>query len=415
MPLDEMEYSLPNSEDYRKRRDLSIAQGCLTNSKHPKGYTSSHPTTIVRSDGCYAWDISGKRYVDFICSLGTNLLGHKHPKIDAAVIEQMKLGVSHSLGTDLEVKFAERIKEVFPYMEKIKILKSGSEGCSAAVRIARAFTGRELVFSSDYHGWHDEFTSLTPPAHGVVKDSFKSILPLSQAEAKQTQFAAAIIIEPIVTDISPTRLENLRRIRKFCDDNGTLLIFDETITGLRFPKLSVANWCGVTPDLTIMGKALGAGYPISIVGGRTNVMDCDYFVSSTFAGETISLRAALEVLNILHSTTSIDSVWNEGERFIDSFNKLAPELVRIEGYPTRGVFKGKDEMTMAIFVQECAKAGVLFHPSTWFWCAKHSDESNAVLKICDGVLSLMKTSNVALEGDLPRKPMAQKVRENANA
>ena len=395
--------------EYRKRSVLALAQGCLTNSKHPKCFVDGvYPTTLVRSQGCYTWDVDGNRYIDFICSLGVNLIGAGNETIKKEIALQLDKGTVFSLGSKLELEFAEKIKEYFPYIEKVKVLKSGSEGCAAAVRIARAYTKKSVVVSEGYHGWHDEFTSLTPPANGVPK-IFTEIRQLRDGRFPD---AACIIVEPVITDISTLRIENLKRLRRFCDENGALLIFDETITALRFPGLSFSNWSGIRPDITVMGKSLGGGLPLTIVGGKAEVMDSDYFVSSTFAGDTTAMAASLALLNIVKGERRIDKMWDDGSRFLEQFNKLNPDLIQIVGYPAFGKFVAKDDLTKALFMQLCVRAGVLFHPVSWFWNWHHNDEARDVLEICKCALHLIAHGEAQLEGVLPVSPQSQRSRDD---
>lgn len=268
-----------------------------------------------------------------------------------------------------------------------------------------------LILSEGYHAWHDEFTSLTPPANGVPP-VFDYIEKLDHRLFEcHIEEAAAVIVEPVITDYSNERIAWLRRLRDLCTKFDTVLIFDETITALRFPNLSVANWCGVRPDITIMGKALGAGFPLSVVGGNKDIMDSDYFVSSTFAGDTISMKASMALLDILKGEGIVDRMWLDGEKFVTEFNKINPEIIYLEAYPTRGVFKAKDELTKALFMQLCIKAGVLFHPTSWFWHYKMNEESFDVLEICRAAVHLIEHNQVELEGEIPVQPFSQKVRE----
>jgi glutamate-1-semialdehyde aminotransferase len=286
----------------------------------------------------------------------------------------------------------------------MRFLKTGSEACSAAVRIARAYTGKDFILSDGYHGWSDGFVSMTPPAIGVKDPHF--FYPLK--EARNFDRAAAVIIEPVITDHSSDRIQYLRELREKCTKEGVLLIFDETITGMRFPRLSVANWCGVAPDIAILGKAIGGGFPLSVVGGRKDIMEQDYFVSSTFAGDTIALAACKRLFEIIHNENSVERIWNDGEIFKEEFNKISPDFIRLEGYPTRGVFKGT-EIGNALFFQEAVKAGVLFG-SSWFYCLPHADERHRVIALCKTIISRIEKNEVKLEGEMPKKPYAQKVR-----
>jgi glutamate-1-semialdehyde aminotransferase len=156
-----------------------------------------------------------------------------------------------------------------------------------------------------------------------------------------------------------------------------------------------------------MGKALANGLPISIVGGPAKVMDSDYFVSTSFAGDTLALRAAMKVLEMAPSI--VPRMWDEAALFQEQFNAIEPELIKIEGYPTRGIFKAKDDLTKALFFQECAKAQILVGPS-FFWCEPHREESVTVLKVMKTILTRIKNGECRLEGKMPVTPFAQKAR-----
>jgi len=392
-----------------QRAKKAIAHAALTNSKRPEVFPSNYPTHITKARGCYVWDENGKRLIDFVCALGTNFLGYAHKEINDAVKAQMDKGSLYSLGSDLEVEFAEKIQETFSYCERVRVLKSGTEGCNAAIRIARAATGREWVISDGYHGWSDDFVSLTPPAKGIpMPRPWIGTLRELRIPSVPT-LTAAIIVEPVITDFSDKRVQELLELREFCTRNKICLIFDETISAIRFPGLSVANHTGIYPDISVFGKALANGLPISVVAGRAKFMDADYFVSSSFAGDTLSMRAAMEVLRI--AKHDIDGIWEYANRFVKNFNLLAPDLVHIEGYPTRGVFKAKDDETKAIFFQEACKAGLLFGPS-FFWCEPHNMETSLVLGLCNTIFTRMRNGETKLDGELPVTPFAQKQREN---
>ena len=227
--------------------------------------------------------------------------------------------------------------------------------------------------------------------------------------------AAAVIVEPIDLDASPERIAWLRNLREECDKHGALLIFDEVITGLRFPKYSVSSHFGITPDLIVLGKALGNGMPIAAVGGKYAVMNsAEYFVSSTYAGETVSLAAAKKTMELLLSKKAdIDLLWKKGQAFLDFFNSLYPEKIRISGYPTRARFTG-DELTKALFFQEACLAGMLFGPS-WFLSFPAAEELPNVQGSIRAIMGKIARGEVELKGEMPKSPFAQKVRTGASA
>jgi glutamate-1-semialdehyde aminotransferase len=396
--------------EWHYRAQECIAQGALTNSKRPDCLVKGvYPTHIRNGTGCWLFDDKGKQYADFICGLGTNLLGYGQTQVAQAIAAQAAHGACFSLGSTHEVLAAEKLKEMFPFVERVKFLKSGSEACSAAIRIARAATGRTRVFSEGYHGWHDDFVSLTPPAAGVPRR--ECINKLSDFEQIDVN-TAAVIVEPVMTDSGITRRMWLKALRDRCDKVGALLIFDEVITGFRFPKWSVASAWGITPDLICLGKAMANGMPLAAVCGKKSVMDNPaYFVSSTYAGETLSLAAALTTMTLLQKTFNVDRLWEQGEAFITKFNTISPnQKVKLKGYATRAVFEG-EPLAKALFWQEACIAGILFGPS-WFFNFSHLEIADWVLSTCRDIMVRLDTGEIKLLGELPQAAFAQKARES---
>jgi glutamate-1-semialdehyde 2,1-aminomutase len=397
------------SEEFQKRAEKVIAHSALTNSKRPESFIKGvYPTHLEWGIDSRVYDVDRNCYVDYICGLGSQLFGYRNYPITVAVNRQISaVGTIFSLGSKLEVEVAELFCNQFSYIHQLRFLKTASEACSAAVRIARSFTGKQHIYSNAYHGWHDEFTSLTPPANGVPEHAF--IHALRDGEIPSD--AAAVIIEPVITDLSQPRINYLRTLSAECKNRGIVVIWDETITGLRFPDLSVAKHTGIDPDLTIMGKAIGGGYPLALVGGRRDIMSCEYFVSSTFAGDCVALAAAKAVFGIINTAGFQETLHGKANSFCTQFNSIAPHLLKIEGYGTRGVFKG-NEVTLALFMQECVKAGVLFGPS-FFYGTSHHTQDDFTLGVCRAVLNRIDNKEVKLEGEMPKKPYAQKVRDDS--
>lgn len=393
-------------EHYRAAHEC-IAQGSLTNSKRVecliKGVT---PTHVTHGQGAFVYGPDGKRYMDFICALGTNLLGYANPYIVGAIQAQLYKGWLYSLGSTLEIEAAQKIREISPFVKKVRFLKSGTEACMAAVRISCAHTGRRKVLSEGYHGWSDGFVSLTPPAVGVADQPyFCKLTDLKQIDDS----IACVIIEPIVTENTPERLKWIDDLMAACKKTGTLVIFDEIITGLRWKKWTFANDSGRSPDIIVMGKAAAAGLPLGIVGLGPGIGDgSEWFVSGSYAGELLSLVAMMKTLECLRNVYRIDDLWREGQNFLDKFNKLWPDKIWIQGYPTRGVFKG-DAHTIALFWQEAAKAGMLFGPSWWYNFA-HLDHTHTIESSVKDIVNRIKNGQVKLEGEMPITPFAQKVR-----
>lgn len=391
----------------QKRADKVIAQRALTNSKRPASFVEGvYPTHLLSGAGCTVTDTAGNTYVDFICGLGANLLGYGQSSLVAAGTKALREGATLSLSTNLEVILGEKICEIMPFVERVKFLKSGSEGCTAAVRIARAATGRKWVLTQGYSGWHDEFVHLQPPALGIVNEYHSMRL---ESLEQITTDTAAVILEPIITDHSETRIAFLRALRERCTAMGALLIFDETITALRFPGYCVANWCRVKPDLIVFGKAIGGGLPLSVVGGSASVMDCgEYFVSSTWAGERVAIATAIELIVLLQKSFDLAHLWNSGEKFQAQFNAIVPD-VKLEGYPTRGILAG-DPMPKAIFMQEACRGGLLFGAS-WFLSFPHIEQMDQIISTLKEIVLKIKVTKPKLDGQMPKSPFAQSMRE----
>lgn len=395
-----------------KRAQSSVAQGALTNSKHPESLIYGlYPTHIKHGQGCHLYDSSDHRYLDYICGLGSNLFGYGNDAIGRELLKHIYGGFSHSLPTYHEVETAESLKQIFPFVERWKFLKTGSDACAAAVKFARAANPKEeqLCLTDGYHGWADQFVSITPPAKGVPKHPSIEKLNLD-LDPEQIKRASCVIVEPVITNDSRERIDWLRSLRGLCTKYQTLLIFDEVITGFRYRKFSVSNAFGVVPDLICIGKAIANGLPLAAVGGISAVMDDrGVFVSSTYAGEVLSLVAAKKVVDLLLRDPKYDlnHLWNLGEHFIREFNRTSEE-VKIEGYGTRGVFKGSDEK-IALFFQEMAKADILFCKS-WFYNFPLTYHQDNVLNCIDSVMGKIQRSEVTLDYPIPKTPFSMEVR-----
>lgn len=395
--------------DLWHRGQRAIAQGALTNSKNPRSFVFGvYPKYVKYGRGGCLFDCENNRYVDYICGLGASILGYGYDPVLKEMTAHLRQGFSHSLPTHHEVETAEALKSVFPFVESFKLLKTGTEACMAALKIARAATGRVKAFSEGYHGWSDPFVSLTEPAAGVCRT--QEMHKLTDIEEIDTE-TAAVIVEPIISDNSPERIDWLNRLRLRCTEVGAVLIFDEVITGFRYMEFSAARHHNVTPDLICIGKAIANGMPLAAVGGSYALMNGTYFVSSTYAGEVLSLVAAKATIKALQTDNfmKMSTVWPNGQRFMERFNSFYPEKIRLEGYPTRGVFAGDDE-TIALFFQEAVKAQMLFTKS-WFYSGALTEFDDISLNACKMILARIRLGQVRLEGEAPVSPFAQKMRE----
>lgn len=405
-----MQFSDSDQYYHWKRAQDCIAQGALTNSKHPDRHVFGvYPTHISHGNGAFLYDHRGNKFVDYICGLGVNLFGYAFPRHLEAVSRAMRSGFSHSLPTHFEIEAAEALKEMFYFVDKWKFLKTGSEACNAAIRIARAHTNRNLILSEGYHGWGDDFLSLSPPANGVpIREG---ILRLGSSGDVDLDNVGGVIIEPVVDLLDDDRIRWLNKLREKCTKAGALLIFDEVITGFRFKNHCVAQASGVIPDLFIIGKASAQGMPLAAVGGKREVMDGDYFVSSTYAGEILSLAAVKATVETLTKVSEfkIDRLWEAGERFVEKFNKVAEGCVELRAYPTRGTFVGED-LNKALLFQEACKAGILLGPS-WFYSFANMAYDDFFFTFLSDFMRRFRLGELTLAGKMPTSPFSQRLRD----
>ncbi len=265
-------------------------------------------------------DVDGNRYIDLLMGLGAVTLGYADADVNAAIRDQLDRGISFSLPATLEMELAETIVRLVPSVDMVRYGKNGSDATSAAVRLARAFTGRDRIVAAGYHGWHDWYIGSTARHLGVpqaVRD-LTHATAFNDLEAVETLFArhgdqiAGVILEPASgAEPAPGYLEGLRAIT---ERHGALLIFDEIVTGFRFGIAGAQAHYGVTPDLSCFGKGMANGMPISVVAGRGDVMALmeEIFFSGTFGGESLSLAAALATLARLERDRVPDEFWRRG-------------------------------------------------------------------------------------------------------
>jgi len=365
------------------------------------------PKYLVKGKGSHVWDADGNEYIDYNMGIGPISLGYCYDKVDEAIKKQLEDGITFSLMHPLEVEVAELVKSVVPNTESVRYSKTGCDVTTAAVRLARAFTGREKVLCCGYHGWHDWYISVTDRNKGIpeaVKDltytiSYNDIQSVIDSIDKDT---ACVILEPFVFEEEKNNF--LQDLRKVCDEYGTLLIFDEMWTGFRIAKGGAQEYFNVKADLACFSKAVANGMPISILTGRADVMQLlekDVFFFTTFGGEALSLAATKATLNEIVEKNLPEALDKQGKKLKDGYNKIASELgmnyTSCSGYNCRtimtfnGDISGCNPLEMKSLVQqEMIKRGVLwggFHNM----CLSHTDEDiEYTLKAYKEVLPILK-------------------------
>lgn len=296
--------------------------------QYPKGHA---PLFIERGQGSCVWDIDGNEYIDMVNGLMAVSLGYNDPDVNAAIIDQLSRGISFSLPTELEYELAQLLVEIIPCAEMVRFGKNGSDATSAAIRLARAYTGRDKVVVCGYHGWQDWYIGSTA-RHLGVPDTVRALtktVPYNDLEALETLLKteeyAAFILEPMnVAAPSPGYLEG---VRVLTERTGTVLVFDEVITGFRYSLGGAQQYFGVTPDLSSFGKGMGNGMPISAVLGRRDIMKLqdDIFFSGTFGGEALSLAASIATVKKMRREPVIEKMWSSGQVLCDAVEVLVQE------------------------------------------------------------------------------------------
>ena len=368
----------PNAEAWWARAEKVIPLGTQTFSKTPSQFVRGvTPIFLKGGRGAHVWDLDGHRYLDYPMALGPVLLGYAEPTIDNAVKAQLEDGITFSLPHPLEVEVAERIVRLCPGVDMVRFGKTGSDAVSAAVRAARAITGRDRVVVMGYHGWHDWFIGSTTRAAGVpaAVQALTSVVPFNDLDAARDALAgadvAAVVLEPSGGAVpAPGYLQSLVDL---AHERGTLVVFDEVITGFRLAPGGAQERYGVQADLVAYGKALGNGMPISAVGGRAELMRVfgEIFYSGTHGGEALSLAAARAVLDTIADGKVLRAINDMGQRLRNGLDDLVArhgvgEIVRVSGEPERNVvtFPGERELVHKSVVQQfLIERGILFNGS----------------------------------------------------
>lgn len=298
--------SYRRSEQHLLRSELTIPLGSQTFSKSRLQYpVGISPLYASRAKGCSIWDLDGNEFIDLVSSLASVTIGYRNKRVESSIKRQLKRGVSLSLPGILEAEVAELICSLVPSAEMVRFAKNGTDATSAAVRLSRAYTGKDHVAVCGYHGWQDWYIGATSRNKGVPKavsnltHSFRynNLESLEGLLTSGLEFAC-VVMEPMNSQFpDPGYLEGVRLLTK---KYGVLLVFDETITGFRFASGGAQEYFGVTPDLSTFGKGLANGFPLSAVAGKREIMMEmeEIFFSGTFGGELLSLAAAKAVLEL---------------------------------------------------------------------------------------------------------------------
>lgn len=374
------------------------------------------PRFIARGEGSHIWDVDGNEYIDYVCSWGPLLFGHRPKFVIDAIASVLELGTSFGAPTGREVELAELIVDAVPSMEMVRLVNSGTEATMSALRVARGFTGRELTlkFEGCYHGHVDSLlvkagsglATLSLPDTAGVPRAFSDTtiaLPFNHLDAVEDVFRtsgdriAAVIVEPVAGNMGcvpplPGFLEGLRRLT---EQYGVLLIFDEVMTGFRLSRAGAQGLYGVKPDLTTLGKIIGAGLPMAAYGGRADIMTKvapvgPVYQAGTLAGNPVAVTAGIAMLQHIEAHPEI---YDQLESATAALTANVPEgtcvnrvgsmsTIFFQPGPVRNYEEAKrsDTRAFAAFFHQLLENGVYFPPSQFeasFVSAAHTPEDIA--------------------------------------
>jgi glutamate-1-semialdehyde aminotransferase len=329
---------LKNSEKLYKEA-MELIPGATLGIRRPYNFVpGEYPIFFQKAEGGHVIDVDGNEYVDMLCAYGPIILGHKEKEIDDAVVQKIREdGFCMSLTQSVQNKLAKKLIELIPSAEKCLFVKTGSDATTTAIRIARSYTKKLKIARCGYHGWHDWCVEVK---EGIPQKLWEDVFafPYNDLNALEDLMKvhgddmAAIIITPVghplahpVQEPKPGYLE---AVKKIAEKYGAVLIFDEIRSGFRYSLGGAQAKYGVTPHLSVFGKAMANGYPISAVVGKKEIMDEAeerVFISSTFFPNSLEQVAALKTIEIMERDNILDKLWEKGEKFCNEVQKIVDE------------------------------------------------------------------------------------------
>lgn len=426
---------------FQKANQL-IPGGVNSPVRSAKGLLSC-PLMVEKGKGSSVWDLDGNSYLDYCMSWGALILGHAHDEVIKKVVEQIQKGTSFGIATELEVAFAQKMQELIPSIEKIRLVNSGTEATMTAIRLARAFTKRKKIvkFAGHYHGHVDalliragsfalsmnqEATSEGIP-YEVIQDTI--VLPFNDFSQLSSFFnsslaneVACVIVEPVAANMGVVLPEEgfLEMLREKTKEHGALLIFDEVITGFRLSLEGASGSFGIRPDLRTYGKVIGGGFPLAAVAGNQEILEQlsplgKVYQAGTLSGNPVAVSAGLATLNLLSEKHFYENLEKKAKRLadpIDAFiqkSKMPLQLQR-KGSLMTLFFSSKpilsesdlsflDHKAYQWFYQTLFEKGIYLPPSpheAWFVSIAHSDEElDRTAQEVISALSLLPSSQIS--------------------
>ncbi|WNG59562.1 aminotransferase class III-fold pyridoxal phosphate-dependent enzyme [Archangium gephyra] len=385
------ELKLENSQRLLAEARRLVPGVTMTMMKRPEMFApGAFPVFLARGQGALVEDVDGQQYIDYVCGLGANSLGHNHPAVLQAIRQHLEEGLLHSLPTPVEVTASRAMVEATPGAEMVRFFKTGADATSAAVRLARFITRKDRIITVGYNGWHDHFMYDTPGVPSAVAE-YTRRLPLfeepeeaallARVEQDAGQLAAVLLSVPFNR---PLNREFLHQLRAACTKHGVMMILDEVITGLRLARGGAQEFFDVKADFVCLSKAIAAGMPLSAVAGPAQYLSklSELQVSTTFGGEMLSLAVCEAVLREYRENDHIAHMMSMGRRLREGINTRAERLgspLQVLGYDGIPLFRfSKDLAENAKLTQPfqagMARRGVLLRRDLNFISPAHTVE-----------------------------------------
>lgn len=407
-----------NSKEMQRRSHRIIPGGAHTYAKGDDQFPELAPGFIARGQGCHVWDVDGNEFIEYGMGLRAVTLGHAYPRVVEAAYQQMLLGINFTRPSPIEVECAEKLLSFLPNAEMVKFSKDGSTITSAAVKLARAHTGKDMVAMCVEHpffSYDDWFIGTTPIAAGIPEairglsltfhyNDLSSLESLFQSYPEQI---ACVVMEAMRTDEPAPGF--LPGVQKLCRDNGALFVLDEMITGFRWHRGGAQAYFGLDPDLSAFGKAMANGFALSALVGRRDIMELGglfhdrervFLLSTTHGAENHALAASVETMNMYDEEPVIEHLYRQGERLAEGFKKSIEShglcgYVEVVGNPTNLIYATRDsdkqssQALRTLFLQETIRRGVIA-PSLVVSYSHTDADIDRTIEAIDGALGVYR-------------------------
>lgn len=379
---------MSKNEEYRKKAHAMIPAGAHTYSRTDEVFPGNAPKVIERSKGVYTWDVDGKEYIDYGMACRSVTVGYDYDRISDAAIRQIHNGNTATKASKIEIEAAEVMCNLFPWIDMVKFAKNGSTVTTAAVKLARAYTGRRYIARCREHAffsYDDWFIGSTVMNAGVPQEiqeltlqfSFNDIESVKKIFEQYKGEIAALIMEPC--DTEEPKDDFLQNVGKLCKEYGVVYILDEMITGFRWDLQGACKYYGVEPDLVTFGKGMANGFSVAALGGKREIMDMGgltpgkervFLISTTHGAEMSSLGALIETIDVYKEYNVTDHIWTMGKRLVNGLRDIAKEYALQEYFYLEGAEcspnlvicdkQGKTSFEYrTVFLQEMIKEGIL--------------------------------------------------------